>query len=477
MNITKTTNTSLALSVSVVPSYISRLRNGQRTLPKNSDLIAPISVYFAEKIADDPQKQQLLHACGCPETVPDNVEKTAKILSRWLMHNTDKSSVIPHALSTGKTSGNLHSHSAAIYYGISGKQEAVIRFLSEILENPKPQTLLLFSDENMEWLMDPAFFSTWRGLLMRILLQKNHIKIIHNINRGSREIEAAIHGWVPLYTTNLIDPYYCPVTKKDGILRRTLFIAPETAVISSFSIQENIENTPNLYITDPQAIQAFTKEFEDYAGICKPLMQKYSFGKNSEYLDILEKWEQNAGTLHLMPEYLSALSLPLSLLEAHCISPDLRDVLPAVQNRHTRQIRQLDLCDVYDLIVLPDPEDVTAGKVRIPLFPYPAMPELTYTAEEFRAHLREIIHLLQTQETYHVVIRFSVEPYVVNVKDASGVFVISRDTAAYSYFFNEPHMTAGFRNELKQKIQQNTQSRTEIITQLEEYLSRLSSSI
>ena len=475
MNITKTTNTSLALSLSVVPSYISRLRNGQRTLPNKSDLIPPMSVYFAEKISGDPQMQKLLYACGCPEIVLDNVGKTAKILARWLTHNTDEIVRDPQALSTGKSSGNPNSHSAAIYYGIPGKQEAVIRFLSEVLENPKPQTLLLFSDENMQWLTDPTFFSTWRGLLMRILQQGNHIKSIHNINRGSREIEAAIHGWVPLYTTNLIDPYYCPATKKDGILRRTLFIAPETAVISSFSIQESIENTPNLYITDPQTIQAFTKEYEDYADICKPLMQKYSAETHGEYLDILGEWEQETGTLLLLPEYLSALSLPLSLLEARCSQPDLRNLIPQIRERHNNQLRQFDLGCVYDLIVLPDPKDVAAGGVRIPVFPYPAMPELTYTVEEFRVHLREIIRLLQTRETYHVIIRFSPEPYVINLKDTAGVFVISMDPQAYSYFINEPHMTAGFREELLKKIRLNPLPRAEVIARLEEYLSRLPS--
>lgn len=473
MNITKTTNTALALALSVVPSYVSRLRNGQRTLPANSDLIKPISRYFSRKLVDDPKMQQLVHAYGSPEIVAGDVERTAKILSHWLTRNEEDTNKTRATLSGDRSTGGYPPQSAMIYYGISGKQEAVMRFLSEVLAEKKPQTLLLYSDENLSWLADPVFFSTWKRMMMQILKKGNRIKIIHHINRGARDIEVALRGWIPLYTTDLIDPYYCPTTGMESVHRRTLFIAPETAVISSVSVQENIQNTPNIYITDPETIEAFIAEYENYTEICKPLMQKFSSENNREYLDILDEWEQHPGILYLLPEYLSAMSLPVSVLRNRG-SILGTEKIRQIEQRHLDHSRQFALSDIYDLILLPDPKDVIAGKIRMPLYPYPDAPDLRYTVAEFRDHLYEIIRLLRNFDRYQVTIRPSSEPYAVNVKADAGVLLLNVNTGGSMYFFNEPGLIDGFSKELRSKTEQNPLTKSEVIEKLEKYISSLS---
>ncbi|MDR0980729.1 MAG: hypothetical protein LBL85_02945 [Methanocalculaceae archaeon] len=213
----------------------------------------------------------------------------ATALTRWLSETDagEKTSLASDA-KIWKTPKANSQPTDTLYYGRTGKQDAVIRFFTEILRHEEPQTLLLFSDENMDWMTEPEYFQQWGTLLMQILQKGNHIKIIHTVSRKGQEMDAAIRGWLPLYTTDRIHPYYCP-EPKDGIYRRTLFIAPETAAISSFSIQDNTDAAPNLYVTDPEAIlRAFTKEFEGYISICKPLMQKYSpLAENSAYQTIL----------------------------------------------------------------------------------------------------------------------------------------------------------------------------------------------
>ncbi|MDR7871024.1 MAG: hypothetical protein RIN55_09210 [Tissierellaceae bacterium] len=48
MNITKTSNSSLAHYLSLDASYISRLRSGKRQLPSNTNYVDKMASYFAK---------------------------------------------------------------------------------------------------------------------------------------------------------------------------------------------------------------------------------------------------------------------------------------------------------------------------------------------------------------------------------------------------------------------------------------------
>ena len=76
-----------------------------------------------------------------------------------------------------------------IYKGIEGKRKGVSDFLSLIIEENQPQTLLLFSDEDMEWLTgDTLFKEKWKELLIQVILKGNRIKIIHTVSRNLYEM-------------------------------------------------------------------------------------------------------------------------------------------------------------------------------------------------------------------------------------------------------------------------------------------------
>ena len=54
-----------------------------------------------------------------------------------------------------------------------------------ILQEKEPQTLLLFSDENMAWLYEDAAFADRRAeLFTHVILKGNRVRIIHTVTRN-----------------------------------------------------------------------------------------------------------------------------------------------------------------------------------------------------------------------------------------------------------------------------------------------------
>lgn len=98
---------------------------------------------------------------------------------------------------------------AAYLYGNAGKRKAVEQFLLRILQEEKPQTLLLFSDEDMAWLFeDMTFALRWRELFTEVILKGNRVRIIHTVARNMNEMLEAVMKWVPIYMTGAIPHSY-----------------------------------------------------------------------------------------------------------------------------------------------------------------------------------------------------------------------------------------------------------------------------
>lgn len=412
MNLTKTTNTALAVVLGVVPSHISRIRKGTRNISKSPEMMDSIAEYFSSLDLTAFQKKGIA-ALLSTDLYPENQNEAKQLILEWLYDkNTEP---VYEGFENQKNSEKYGD--TDIYLGIKGKQEAVVRFLNEVKEHKGRQTLLLYSDESMEWMIDPEFFPIWKKLLVEVLEKGNKIKIIHTVNRNSVEMAAAIYGWMSLYATGLIYPYYC--SESHGTYRRTLFIAPGTAVLTSQSVMDNLEGIPNIYIKNPDIISAFTKEYNDYLNFCKPLMQRY-IRKSPAFISLVNQCSKQTGNTYFFQPSFTDVDLPVTS----------------------------DGYDFYHIICLN------------PL-----------TKEKSKPYLKKILKHLKNDEHYHVLISSDKdEPYSMYSKENCGVFVMPIKDEHISFFFNEVNIKKGFNAYLKNKIETAvTKDRKEVISEITEF--------
>lgn len=255
MVVTSTTNTELANALIINQSVISRFKLGKRKPAKDSDYYINIAKFFSHKIF----KLNIQYKFSAFMNT-SNENKLTNSIYEWLKNNENNNN------------NNMFLNSLSntmFFYGNKGKQEAVILFL-ENLENNFNDTLYLYSDENMNWMLDESFSKKWSTLLTSILKNGNKIKIIHSLSRDYSELINAVFKWLPLYLTGNIEPYYIPKLR-DGITRRTIFVCNNQAITSN-SVENNTDNMLNLYTTEQQVLFAVKEEFNNYLNISKPLL-------------------------------------------------------------------------------------------------------------------------------------------------------------------------------------------------------------
>ncbi len=465
MDITKTTNSSLAMTSSLDPSYISRLRNGKRKPVKGASYIGAFARFFSRRIHSAGQNEVFREILLPYAALPENESALADFLHHWLVNNDlnsghlTRTSVQMHtdAVPRGGLNQELDGNvipflntTCGIYQGIQERRLAAVHFLSTILKQNSPMTLLFFSDEDMSWMIgDPVFYQKWSELMGQIIAKGNRIKIIHDLTRGLDEILSSIQLWIPLYLSGAIESYYYP-RKRDGIYKRSLFIAPGLCAVSSNSIGTmTADESTAAFHQDLQMIQALENEFNHYLTLCRPLMSIFTPDKHQNYLSLLESFDNECASTILKTPHLSMLSMPEPLIETILLryfetSYDETRIFYGKRLEHFQ--RSLISNNFTEIFSVPQQETLLAGKAGITLSnPFGSVAGF-YTPDEYRQHLDHVDVLLKRYDNYNVCIE-KLEcslGYTLYAKESTGIFVTKTTIPAIVLFIQESNLFAGF---------------------------------
>lgn len=436
MDFFEISNIKLAKALSVDPSLISRWRTGDRVPSTSSNHFHALGRYFESLARTERSKIKLLETMHLDLSENKYIDKNLhQIIEEWLESpSTHTSNLVEQLLQriiTGPVVSNdpelikrqikalegLLSGKRAkneVLKGLEGKRSGVLLFLSEVCKQTSPITLLLYSDEKMDWLTeDPEFYNAWSLLMFNILTSGHRIKIIHTIQRDLDEMIFAIKRWMPLYMTGAIEPYFFPKAN-NGLFKRTLFIAPGTVALTSTSLPEFVDSADQFIYTDKSRIESLTDEFNAFLSMCKPLMKIFTPKDFDAFVDLQKEYY---GEHHDMITLSSTL---------HSALPD----------EHQKLIRKHLLRDKYTEIIS-------------------YSEEMSMDPENLK-HIDHLLQLLKTYDNYQICLYKNNTPtsLALAYKKSTGVILVKKDDPQIVFAFNHPHMTDAFESYMHEIIHQ-----------------------
>ena len=298
MKLTNTKNSDLARALGFDPSYVSRMRSGKRGLPSHHPFIEPASRFFARRVTEDYQKRSLSSTILQGREWPEDIDAARIVIAAWFSNDTPSyndtvtrfldrlSSVesldptvqypepVPGDSMPADRRDDVKTAEVRLFYGKDGRRDAVLDMLAFLVSSEGPATLMMHTDENMDWLSDSKYYSSrWSSLLARFIANGGKIINIHTVSRTFGEMLGAVERWMPLYLTGAVESWYCPHLR-DGVLHRTLFICPEKNIaLTSNTIGRQINGVLTVQFRDPSAVSALSREFADFVQICRPLIR------------------------------------------------------------------------------------------------------------------------------------------------------------------------------------------------------------
>ena len=265
-------------------SAISRISAGERQPGRKSALLNGICAYIAEKSAKNGRMDDISALVGVSGQELREAN-AAQVLAVWLIagekavDGAAAAHLIGDMTSPARTDialpdfadiaePDILNEDKTLYVGVSGLQRAVIRFLGNAAKNRETE-LFLYSDQSMEW-MQARFTPKWLTLMRECFKNGTRMKIIHNIDRDPSEMLFAVHSWMPLYMTGLIEPYY-RIDKSGDRFRHTLFISG-SAVIDGFCTPGSERSCVYRYTTDSEYLVRVKESFSQLSYGIKPLL-------------------------------------------------------------------------------------------------------------------------------------------------------------------------------------------------------------
>ncbi len=454
MELTGTTASFLGKACATDPSHISRLRRGSRPLPKKPTFLPAMKSFFARRVRTDYQKTILTELMGL-EKWPEDETQAAEIIGLWLL-GKEKSGDVRPIIRTIATTPTLpkkseissysswegtHPHNS--YFGPEGKRAALSRLFSLISKEATPQTMLLFSDEEMGWLYeDPDFAMFWAQECVRILSTGNRVRIIHATHRGIHEMLEGVAKWMPLYMTGQVEPYYYPKLR-DDLFQRTLFIAPQTAAITSTSVDKKTAEMLHIFHEDPEAVKALTKEYENLFALCRPLMQIVNKETVVDFWDSYAFFLRTEGnmaclsSLPLLPTMPEEVAISLQARSPQSCILEIRNKLAEALFEYLKKGRYIEL--LADL-----PPNTTRG-IPLPFADLLGAPGFCYTPEEYNAHRAHLSRLAGKNKHYRLhTVTDAPENLSLYGKEDKGILLCKNDLSSLIFAFDEPNMTCAF---------------------------------
>ena len=503
MTLTGTRNSVLSKAISFDPSYISRIRTGSRSLPRTPQFADPVAAYFSRNLRTESQKL-LLRSEICPgEPFPETPEALQEAICRWLISedipapdsignfilhfssmavsglpvpSAAGASSFPEELKKRIEALEETADPAGYYYGNNGKREAVELFLGKLCLSGRPHSLLLFSDEDMSWLYeDPAFAARWAAMLFHLLKTGSTIQIPHNITRSSEEMFAACQNWLPLYMTGAISPWYCPIPR-DGIYRRSLFIAAGHSALISSSVRNLSEGMLNLLIDDRTAIRALEAEFRNFLNLCRPLMHVHNAQDIPGFFRSLRALESEPCSI------ITAQPIPSFFTMPHAVIRSIlkRHPLPELSLRHQsscagfRNVMRKGF-HYTEVIHLPSPEQVKEGRFRLPMCDLFGEPDFFLTPEDLTKQLLHAIHLLLQEPAYHIILSERIPDNVlIHVQEGGDALLTCAQPPTTAFAITQRDMSAALYRYIRAAAEaEGPESREKTIRRLREYIRKL----
>ena len=410
MELAEISNIRLGNLVNIDTSYISRFRNGLRSPKSNPRTMDAICTALLRRLGEQNRIKQLAALMKADPDALTDEEEAFSLFHDWLYdtEKTDSSSVIEKLLETidtfsidAKTPLPSFEEVAAtvkcedtVYFGSTGLQNAVIRFLGGVISGGGKE-LYLYSDQNMNWLTDPAFRLKWAALMLCCVQKGIKIHVIHNVDRDVSEMIEAIISWLPLYMSGMIRSYYC---KKQKNLRfsNTVFLCPGVACIKGSNvIGTEDQNGEYRYDTDTKILEMHQAAFHSLLADAKQLVRIYG---NLESEGVIHTGYSGVTVLGTA---LSFATMPketlVSILERCGADETVKNRAFSVWESRKRFLNvTLNESFVHECIPVADEESLFSNKVSADI---PGI-TVTYTPKEYAEHIRNIMALSEENPQY-----------------------------------------------------------------------------
>ena len=393
-------------------SYISRIRNGQRRPADPEKFAAETARFVVRRYGDGNGRAAIADflGCGAGELGDDSV--CLDKLVCWLTSGSgaQKDIVLPFLAKVDEFDLNefirsIHFDELKVptmpfqlpasrnYYGLAEMRQGELDFMKTVILSKSREDLLMMDDTPMVDKTEGTDFKKKFIFTVALALKKGlHVRFIHNINRPVKEMMMGLEGWIPMYMTGQISPYYLKGVH-NAVFGHLLF-SGGTAALAGECIMGHHESG-KMYLTNSRTeVAYYRKRAEDLLSKASPLMDIYRRESENRYQSFLQVDEDTPGTrrsvLSALPLYTCSDELLGRILAHNGQSLDAREKIFAYAVRQRDRMERILARDaVTDELPVITKDEFVQYPIVLPLSGLFYETDVLYTYEDYLEHLEQ----------------------------------------------------------------------------------------
>lgn len=305
----------LARSMGFDPSYISRILAGKRHPADPARFVDEVASYIARNYGDAMGISLTADLTGLSEESLAEPFARVQAIRHYLGSNADEGRLSPNAMESfleKLDEFNLDDFLKGIrfdemkvptapfqlpttktYTGIEQMKQAELDFLRAAVLSKSTDDVILYSDMPLGEMAQDQEFAKKVMAGMAMLIRKGvHLRNIHDVHRPLDELFMGLEGWIPVYMTGQITPYYLSQPTNTAFLH---FIrSAGTVAVSGEAIVGNQGSGRYVVTKSPADVAYQRRRAEELLGRAKPLMSVYREEDAAQLTRALRKLERRA---------------------------------------------------------------------------------------------------------------------------------------------------------------------------------------
>ena len=419
------------------PSYISRIRNGQRQPANPAEFARKISAFVARHCQTEEQKAVISSLLHCPMEELSNYTDFQVRLTDWLLAGVgavkDSMTVFLEKLDEFNLDEYIHVihfdklkvpsipfqiPTSRTYWGISEMMKSELDFLKATVLSKSTAPVIMYSDMPIkEMAKDPEFPKKWMFGMALMLKKGLHLYQIHNLDRSFDEMMLGLESWIPMYMTGQISPYYLKNTQSNTFLH--LLKVSGSAALSGEAITGYHENGKYYLTKSKREVEYYHRRADELLKNADSLMEIYRSDREAELNTFLiadtRKSGKRRGIRSTLPLYTISEELLERILIRHGMDNRQKQrIKKHVKAQKERIVSILASETLEDEVPALTPGEFHKNPPALDLSGIFCETNVPYSEEEYRTHMSDTQAFSRKNSNY--ILRISTTPTFHNLQ-------------------------------------------------------------
>lgn len=452
-------------------SHLVRIRNGERRPGDPQGFVNGVARYTVNNYGDMNMKAAAARLMNCEQ---DSIQANSayfEALVKWLTSGQSEVKYLASDFLRKIDEFDLNEYIRAIHFdelklpsvpfqlptskkamNIKDMMNIELDFIKATVLSKSKEHVIMYSDMPLEEMaQDKEFSKKWMFGIAMMIKKGLHLDQIHNIDRSFEEMMYGIEGWIPLYMTGQVSPYYLK-NPQNAVFNHFLKVSGSAALWGE-AIAEHQKDGMYYLTKQKEEVKYYKTRAQQLLKKAVVLMDIYTEEKSEEFNLLLKEDASQEGNRRCIicapPVFTASEEFLESFLNKRGIgTDDIKRIKKYAGDQLELTLETLSHSVMKNEITVLSQEEFNEHPPVLSLAGMFYESDLKYTYDEYIQHLNLMYDFSKAHPNYHIVRSYenAFRNIHINIHEGKWAIVSKEKSPTIHFVIKHPKLRNAIEN-------------------------------